>query len=166
MYIFLLQTGRIQRPFAPSGSPLWEAVDLDYMGAAEFEFGAPQCSLKAMQAAELGYMKFPDIRQNNGGELIGYGSLATEMQEYAVAIKAVANGTARTKERTNMPDAMQPDRFPHYVKTEKDRLAHLARLTSFWWDIQHHVMLSFDAALMEELPKILAKSWLEMGLTK
>jgi hypothetical protein len=39
----------------------------------------------------------------------------------------------------------------------------LARLTNFWWDIENHVMLSFEDDFMARLPGVLKKSWDKMN---
>jgi len=158
--IYLIQRATIHRPFIDAA--LTTAVNLDYMGNAEFEFGALPESLHYMEAAkaELKLVTFPEVRREDGRELVGYGVFSNR-DAYARALAAVIDGKMHCKSYTNLPDAMRAStRMPPYARvSEKERKAWLDRLTNFWWDIRNHVMLSFEADFMQLLPNVLQKSW-------
>ena len=142
---YLIQRGEIRRPLASPSARLSDAVNLDYMGSAEFEFGAMPKSLRALQASVDALQK----------------TVLESIQVAGVPLKVV--------------HALSPEEIPQYeahllaMRENKLRLKALSRFaanyesqyshTDFWWDIDNHVMWSFDKGFMCRLPEYLASSW-------
>jgi hypothetical protein len=165
IYIDLIQRGSILR-VRDDNETVSRAIRMDYMGNARFEFGVASDSLLAMQknAGNLRFVVFTNIGCEDGRELIAYGDFRGEkLKEYAAALKAVVSGKHRCEERTGLPEAMARSKnLPAYVSydgNQTDLNEYLARCTNFWWDLENHVLLSFDTVLMERLPKLLQNSW-------
>ena len=146
---YLIQRGEIRRPMHAATSRLSQAVDLDYMGSAEFEFGALPKSQRAMQAAR--------------------GSILLRKVE---SIKA-GEQTLRVLSCLDDEQFAAYTQYLHQMRADKIRLKENSRFgadyemgeytrTDFWWDIQHHVMWSFDKPFMNRLAGILESSWAYM----
>lgn len=169
--IYLVQRGKIRRPLIAGGT-LSDAVEFEYMGASEFE-AAPlpmPISLRALHevSAELRFVRFPVVKRVDDVELFGYGCFGGwELEEYAENLAAVAGVTAgegRTLEPTNFRQALRTDLVPPSMRTPAAREACLANRTSFWWDLQNHVIMSFCPEFMAALPGLLAQSWAKLSL--
>lgn len=149
---YLIQRGEIVRPFAEPGTRLGKAVGLDYMGSAEFEWGAVPKSLRALydkvDAINLTVMDV--ITENRVMLRVLHAFNDQEWNAYKRWLLALRNTSLSkiyTKERTDF----DPNMRSRYAKTD------------FWWDIQNHVMWSFDADFMEKLPDYLVASWKYMN---
>lgn len=141
-----IQRGTINHPMPDDR--LSKVVDLDYMGSAEFEFGALPKSLRALQAKvdAISVTVEPRITGDNGQSLRVLHTFSPEEYEaYVVYLLELRAGTRRTKESTWF-DVEHPKRF----KTLR---------CDFWWDIDNDVMWSFDKAFMKKLPDALVASW-------
>lgn len=156
-----------------------QAVNMDYMGSSEFEYGAlPKC-LREMEAQAasmpetLTVRPIPGIHDRDGNPLLAVGLTAAALETYAGKIAEVVGGK-RIKERTSFEDAVTPIAdLPSYHGLRRDppkghrrepkRSLWLAdqraRMTGFWWDIDNGVMMTFDAALAADLPRLLQGSW-------
>jgi hypothetical protein len=145
-----VQRGTINHPIPDDR--LSKAVDMDYMGSVEFEFGALPKSLRALETSidQLSVTVEPRIVDEQGRSLRVLHAFTPEgYEEYVVHLLAMRDGTARLKESTYF-DVEHPKRF----KTLR---------ADFWWDITNHVMWSFDKAFMKKLPDCLVASWRYMN---
>lgn len=141
-----IQRGKIKHPLVEGRFS--EATDLDYMGSAEFEFGALPMSLRALQARvdDIKITVEPRITGESGESLrVLHTFTPDEYEEYVGHLLKLRAGTARTKESTYF-DVEHPKHF----KTLRCDL---------WWDIDNHVMWSFDKVFMKRLPDHLVTSW-------
>ena len=152
---YLIQRGTINKPFVALSERFSKAVDLDYMGSAEFEFGSIPKSLRALydkvdninitvmdsitEITEKGTM-LRVLHTFNEQEWNGY-------KHWLLALRNTSLSKIYTKERTDF-DPSTRSRFGR---------------TDFWWDIQNHVMWSFDKKFMERLPDHLVASWKYMN---
>ena len=150
---YLVQRGEINRPLKEESLRLSEAVDLDYMGAAEFEFGALPKSLRFLQANSDRVQKTV-LKSVMSGELplkVVHAMDAETFKQYEPHLVAMRNSKLRLKEAS---------RFDHNYPKSKYSNA------DFWWDIENHVMWSFDKEFMNRLPGYLASSWRYMDAAK
>lgn len=158
---YLVQRGTIRRPLGGHrDARLTRAVNMDYMGAAEFEFGALPASLRRVEAQ---FSLFKTVLAKNivasipvkGVEreftLRLYANFDTDEQRntYITQLADVFFGTRHTKESLHL-----------YL----DSAAGTYRLTDtdFWWDIENDVFMSFDKQFMSGLQQNLQQSiaWL------
>lgn len=146
--IYLVQRGSIRRPIILyTDVKISEAVYLDYMGSSEFEFGALPKSLRVFgsEADALTSRVVPSITDSDGRPLRVV-SLLTDDQwvEYLAYLYEVRKGTRHLKENSYF--------IPMFDgQTGRDK-------TDFWWDIENHVMWSFDKKFMSGLVGCLAAS--------
>lgn len=151
--IDLVQRGHIQRPIDVTS--LYAAVELTFMGAAEFEGGALPASIDRLYqhilAGEASFVSFPSIRVGED-VLIGFGPFNAESRFfYEEQLALVASRKARLHEETSLPELMALS-STSLVRYRKD-------FPDFWWDIQNDVLLFFDPGLQEKLVDILRESW-------
>lgn len=144
--IYLVQRGNIKHPMVDGRLSM--AVGLDYMGSAEFEFGALPHSLRTLEEL-VDTIKMtiePRITDDAGRSLRVLHTFSDEeYEEYFENLLKLREGKGRTKESTWF-DVSHSSRF----KTLK---------CDFWWDINNHAMWSFDKNFMKKLPDILVASW-------
>jgi hypothetical protein len=167
---YSIQRGKILRGYSPTDR-FSRTVRTDYMGSSEFEYGALPASLRGLQAASprLSLLTVEEVRDERGNPLLVYGDFVThDPDAYRAMITEVAFGRARTREYTGFKDQISPAPIvpSHRCRTKKQKQEYIedeiARRTNFWWDIDNHVMMSFDAAYMADLPSILQASWAYM----
>lgn len=143
---YLIQRATIHKPLAPPSVRLSIAVDLDYMGSAEFEFGALPKSFRKIEAMAKDFVgrPVPEITKD-GNPLIVYSYLnAANFAEYKTWLLRL-NGEGepvRTKEST---------RFERDYKSTYNK-------TDFWWDINNDAMFGFDPEFMRFLPEYVSSS--------
>lgn len=129
---YLIQRGTINKPMVDRLSFLSQAVQLDYMGSAEFEFGALPRSLRAIESKRdmLTLRKVPSIMDGESCLRVVSTLTDEEFVEYEKILVALREGrNIRTKECTRFN--VNHMRFPS-LKCD------------FWWDINNHVMFTFD----------------------
>lgn len=141
---YLIQRAEIYHPLREGR--LSEAVDLDYMGAAEFEFGALPKSLRALQARvdSISMTTEPRIQEGEKCLRILHTFNSDEYEEYLGHLLELRADKRRTKETTRFSA-----NYPHGEYSRTD----------FWWDIDNHVMWSFDKVFMNRLGDHLVASW-------
>lgn len=140
---YLIQRCEIKRPLGDyRGKRFSQAVSLDYMGSAEFEFGAVPKSLRAMSEHGCTLYTVPSITQNDVSLKVlccfDEGELA-EYSKYLLRMRNEKLGRLHTKESVRFDPSYSDD-------------------TDLWWDIENHVMWSFDKAFMNGLQANLAVS--------
>jgi len=143
---YLIQRGKILHPLVEGRFS--EAVDLDYMGASEFEYGALPKSLRALQArvSDIKVTVEPRITGESGESLRVLHTFAPdEYEEYAGHLLKLRDGTAHTQESTYFG----VDHSKHFKTLRCD----------LWWDIDNDVMFTFDKVFMKRLPDHLVASW-------
>jgi hypothetical protein len=162
--IYLLQLGHIRRPLVEKILP--ESVKLTYMGQAQYEDEAQPRSLAAMAAAkeEMRLIAFPQIRLADGRELIAYGNFSDETYTaYAAELALVAEKKRQTHDGNHFAELLALPNVPPTVSPE-NRESWIARLSDFWWDLDNHVIMSFDLDFMALLPSILKKTYAYLNL--
>lgn len=153
----LIQRGKIRRPLhTQKGGTLSAAVQFDYMGASEFEYGALPRSLKRVEAQYLLYQPytFDIIAAVNGKDmpLQVYANFDSDEQrlQYQQALIDVANRKIKTHEAT-------------YLTVDMFGKIALSTGCDFWWDIKNDVFFSFDKQFMSRIDGHLRSSFLAMG---
>jgi hypothetical protein len=171
---WLIQRGRIQSDFS-ADNRISQAISMEYMGSAEFEFGALPQSLREMQAvaAKLSLIEVQQVRDAKGNPLYAYGNFQDHDPEvYKGILVALATDRIRTKESVGLDKQINPREIhpPSRCRTKKQKQEYIETQrmfdTSFWWDLNNAVMFSFDKKLMETLPDILKSSWRYMDEQK
>jgi len=151
-----IQRGTIQKKYNPAADIYSRAVEDDYMGASEFEWGAKPRSLRRLQesAEALRQVKMEGIQSRDGKTLVAYGDFTSRHDpvEFERMMHDVVYGKARTREFTGFRAHVEEDATSWPLDTD------------FWWDIRNDVMMSFDAKFMDDLPRILKNSWAYMGM--
>lgn len=146
---YLIQRAKIKTPLAPEGTLLTEAIRLDYMGSAEFEFGALPDSLEALHKnrVRLRLIKVPSITDGERQLRVLSALSDADFAVYVGYLKKMRkpNNGIYTKECTQFEERAPGTKFGG----END----------FWWDIKTHVMFSFNKLFMNRLGAHLAVSW-------
>ena len=143
---YLIQRGKIKHPMVEGRFA--QLVELDYMGSAEFEFGSLPKSLRALQAMadNISVTVEPRVTGERGESLrVLHAFSPEEYEEYVLHLLSLRDGQLRTKESTWF-DKDHSKRFP-------------SLRCDMWWDIDNHVMWSFDKNFMKRLPEALVASW-------
>ena len=144
----LVQRGTIVSPLAPAFTRLSEAVDFDYMGSSEFEFGALPKSLRRMQKVQASLTRVCEDRILEGEHplrVVHFFSPA-DYEKYFEYLKQIRDDDLHLKESAYF----QQDRSGYQLKT------------NFWWDIENDVLWGFHKAFMNRVPNYLASSWAYM----
>lgn len=122
----------------PSGDSIDGIFELDYMGSAEFEFGALPKSLKKMTKTcdDLTFEFIKSIKnyKNQGFCLIG---LPGDIEDYKGFIDKLVNDDLRTKEMVKLKEAIDgKDSLGRPIEESFNK-------TEAWWDIDNQVMFTF-----------------------
>lgn len=161
---YLIQSGSIRRPLGKyDGQKLTHAVSLDYMGSAEFEWGAPAMSLRRVQAQFQHYKQFKFERHVvSCGEyyyvLRVFGNFDSEAQaaQYEQWLIEVAQDKIMLKDSCGFEERRRQPSFPKLEKPGQD----------FWWDIRNDVFFSFDKNFMNRMERYLKASFEYMDAPK
>lgn len=148
---YLIQRGEIRRPLANIDVRLSQAVNFEYMGSAEFEFGALPQSFRRIEAKKDTWRKHlvPEIKSGETSLRV-YGSFAEgELEQYTERLLVLRSGKGHTKESTYFEEVR-----PAYAKTD------------FWWDLDNDVMFGFDKKFMGALPLYVVNSLIYMNEQK
>lgn len=138
---------------------------MDYMGSAEFEFGALPASLRDMQQHqdELELRK-TNITNIDGNSLYALTSLSeADFETWCQQFLEASNDKRQLKEslyirdwfiEIKAPEALKGKKKQEYVKRK------LSYRSNFWWDIVNGVMASFNKEFMTQcIRQNLEASW-------
>jgi len=156
--LWLIQRAHIGSPLAAETTRLSNAVSFDYMGSAEFEFGALPESLRRIEAQQKKGTALLDLaesmRDGDRPLRLHHGLSAEELSEYIETLRQLRDGpfgTVRLKERSEFAIAERTGTF---------------RRADFWWDLTNDVMFSFHKEFMNRLPYYLSSSFAYMNERK
>ena len=156
---YLIQRARIVTPLAPEDSRLSKAVEFEYMGSAEFEFGALPQSFRRIEAQADAWKKrvVDDIKCPDTTSLRVYSALTDEeFAQYVAYLNQLRwpekFGRAHLKESSHFEESYRP-----YNKWSA---------TDFWWDLDNDTMFGFHKAFMQRLPYYVASSLKYMNEAK
>lgn len=136
---YLIQRCEIKRPIAPASADISKAVDFDYMGSSEFEFGALPKSLRRIEQTGWKIRLVPEIMQGEIALRVWSSFSDEEFEEYKtylIRLRNPGSNPIRTKERTKFEEGGKISEFFN---------------TDFWWDIQNDVMFGFDKVFMKRV---------------
>lgn len=144
---YLIQRAKIDRPLNGAvGLPLSKAVRFDYMGSAEFEFGAIPAAFREVRDNYPSYRAdtVPSIMEGESMLRVFHGLSAADFPLYVRFLEALRDSehSIQTKEAVGL----DPKSFAN-------------TRTDFWWDINNNVMFSFDKYFMRRLPAHLETSF-------
>lgn len=149
----IIQTGIIRRPLNENAGRMTLAIELTYMGAAEFEFGAQTSSilrmgykhgvgeLKLSTAPKESTLHLPD--SDTYLKLVHY-LTDEELAVYIKKLEEYVAGDRRFKEYTSLAKLINGKE-----SWGKD---------DFWWDLQNDVMFTFDKQFSKRIPDVLDKT--------
>jgi hypothetical protein len=144
---YFIQRGTINRHILNKNIGLDDAVTLDYMGSAEFEYGALPESLIRISKAKDNWIvrKIPEILHGESPLLI-WSALSDEdfikYGQYLIELRK--------------PDS----RIRTFEYTEFEESSPILKYFSsdFWWDIKNDTMFAFNEVFMMNLPDYIATS--------
>lgn len=149
-----IQLGTIRRPMADfDGKNLSKAVSMEYMGNAHFEFGALPSSMRCLQDnfANVKIRKVNTITTPDGSVLRVLSAMDdAQWLIYEKKLHELREDKIHTEEVT---------RFAKNYVNEFSKV-------DFWWDIDNHVMWSFDKRFMNRLVEHLTASFKYMDERK
>lgn len=134
---YLIQRMRFKNN--PTGETIDGILEMDYMGSAEFEFGALPESLKKMTktADEIIIEIFKDIKNYKNQKLCLIG-LESDIYEYLSYVDDLINERLRLKERTNIKESITGKDFRGRPVKEDSHFT-----INAWWDIDNQIMFCF-----------------------
>ncbi len=129
---YLIQRGKARHnKFASEHDSLNDFINFDYMGSAEFEFGAlPKSFWEMVDSIELIVRNKTKIKDN----VIHYICLKADEEEFLKHFDKLIKGEYRTKEYTDMEKLYKKGSF------DQD--------TEFWWDIKNNWIASTNKRLI------------------
>lgn len=148
--LYLIQRASIVHPLADDKQPLSKAVRFDYMGSAEFEFGALPASFRryAAHAGDIKSRTTPLIKDGESS-LRTYSYMSDDDHakylEKLLKLREAHKYIVRLKE------------VSHFNLEERQTFSQAPR-TDFWWDIEFDVMFGFDKTFMNRLPDYVKNS--------
>lgn len=146
---YLIQRGQIITPLAAPDTRLSRAVDLDYMGSSEFEFGALPRSFRAFEKGNRVLRLFPAISENSVPLRVFSILSDEEFEQYGKYLLRLHGDDIHLKERSEF-EANRPT----WAKA------------NFWWDIENHVMWGFHKVFMKRVPDFVNSSLAYMNAQK
>jgi hypothetical protein len=114
---------------------------LDYMGAAEFEWGALPASLKRIRAAKRRTTIAQPVTVNGITKTAYFVGGAQQAQAAADAVQTWLDGGSRGHERAYFAE--------HVIGSLGDWMTK----TNAWWDIQQDVMFTLDPDIAKRISK-------------
>lgn len=141
------------------------ALRFDYMGAAEFEFGALPNSLRNLRAEQKNLRMYEVYLRGEQIPLYVYGALnEQELSDYVDLLNDLRNGTKQLKERSEF-SREELIRWRQHEAEQRIRNQKMGRkytpyeTTNFWWDLTNDVLFTFDEDLADRIPVYLEGSW-------
>jgi len=161
--VWLVQRGKINRPIDPKGR-IGNALHLDYMGSAEFEFGALPSSLRDMQRHKNELkLKETSFKNLYGDTLVTLTYLdENDFEKWNGEFNEACAGKRSLKESLFMNAWINEIKAPATLKGKRAKDYVEARngwRPEFWWDLNNGVMASFDKKFMNVLKDVLENSW-------
>jgi hypothetical protein len=145
---YLIQRAVIQTPLAEPDTRLSQAVSLEYMGSAEFEFGALPQSLRRIQVQADSWVGrvVNEIKEDDSPLRVYSHFNDEEFEEYRAHLLRLRdpNGRVYLKEYSAFEEG-------HAQKYKYSR-------TNFWWDLDNDAMFGFHKEFMKRLPHLVAAS--------
>lgn len=157
---YLIQRAQINTPLAEENTRLSQAVNFDYMGSAEFEFGALPQSFRRIEAQADSWKCriVEDIKEDDVPLRVWSALSDEEFAEYVGYLKALR--APRKDRNVQRPPTKEAVRF------EEDYDHGKYFKTDFWWDITNDVMFGFKKEFMKRVGSYVASSLVYMNEQK
>lgn len=134
---YLVQAAKFKDECESDGKGIDSILRMDYMGAAEFEFGALPASLKRIRANLSHYHYYTLVLSDEPKRVVTVFCAKGDEQVIMDAIESLTKDNIRLKARCDLKDWVNPGRFPY-------------QRNDFWWDIDHDFMFWKDALHFKE----------------
>lgn len=147
---YLIQRGRVTAPLAPTDTRLSNAVNFDYMGSSEFEYGALPSSFRQLQTMRKDWqLRLVPHMTEHDVPLRVFSALTDEQFiQYVAYLEELRKPPNLCKIHTK-----ESVRFSASLSSESSR-----RDPDFWWDINNHVMFGFNKNFMNRLESYVSAS--------
>lgn len=155
---YLIQRAKIDSlPPADSDTRLSKAVNFDYMGSSEFEFGALPQSFRRIEANADAWVcrLVPEITDGDAPLRVWSAFSDEEFPKYVEYLQRLRNPTPKTRVNTKESVRFEAD-YKHSSPFE----------TNFWWDIDNDVMFGFKKEFMKRVGNYVAASLVYMNEQK
>lgn len=152
---YLIQRGKIKLPLVDAGERVFTAVNLEYMGSAEYEFGAlPKSLLRFKSFLTEENIRTLDNIQEDGNSLKVISILNdADFAEYASHLEKL-----RSRKTSYQYHTKEASRFNEDYKSIGG-----SPKTDFWWDIENDVMFTFNAEFANLLISFIANNIRYLG---
>ncbi len=127
---YLIQRGKIKSDVDPQGNLLTDIVELEYMGAAEYEYGSLADSSSRIKSGKYKVIDVTILDSN----ITVYCSISIDNEVVIKYLNDIAKRTHRTKGKSMLPEAINP------TPSDKKWQIENPLGTNFWWDIENDVM--------------------------
>lgn len=130
-----------------------DLLSLDYMGSAEFEFGALPKSLREMRdnISEYSIFKIHNVLNIKTGFYLFLICKDSQKEQYMKYIESMANGSWRGKEALKLT--------PHITgKAYGEKARDYDLNCDAWWDIDNHVIFTFGKCNAEKIVKAIGRT--------
>lgn len=135
---YLIQRAKIRIPVAAKNTRLSQAVDMDYMGSSEFEFGALPKSFRRIESVKSDWRCQVVESISQDGEPLQVWSTFTgeDFEKYVGYLTAFRNGKGnRTKEAVRFESSREQTSYS----------------PNFWWDLSNDAMFGFNKQFMKRV---------------
>ena len=168
---WLIQRCHIQTPLADTTTRLTPAVKLDYMGSAEFEWGALPQSLRRLQANQANAQtRLIKTLTDEDSPLRVYSTLTdAEFIEYtSFLVRLREESFSRGPHLKERSEFSLDERKPYELlrKSNSAKAVRARDYADLWWDLDNDTMFSFRKEFMNRLPDYLKSSWDYMDAEK
>ena len=152
--VYYVQTGEFKKYFNEINGRD-DILFFDYMGSAEFEFGAPIASTKRMfiNSGFYDFFTFNEYTDKDGKPLVVYAPVMF-IEHIKANIDSLAKGKLRLIERSSTL-------YDHLSYPEADPRC---PMSNFWWDIQNDFYIFFGEErkeLISQAQEVLKKKYIE-----
>jgi hypothetical protein len=150
---YLIQRARINRPIADKNTRLSKAASMEYMGSAEFEFGALPESFRRIEEKSANWICriVPSITEDDTPLRVWSAFTDEEFEKYVGYLQAFREGKGpHTKEGVHFEATRKKTQFS----------------TDFWWDLSNDAMFGFHEEFMKQVGDYVASSLIYMNSAK
>lgn len=166
--VYLVQRCTAKETLNPAGR-FSESISLQYMGAAEYEFGVIPASLRriANRADTFAWHTFPALADLAGRPLRVFTAFTgADLEDYVGHLTELREGRGRTKMGSRFSrdhELEQRTRAEENRQSRRKHKPHVLDATDLWWDPSNDVMWTYREDIALALPPMLAASLCSMN---
>ena len=121
-------------------------LSFDYMGSAEYEYGAlPKSCNQVIEKLDRYSIIKTEFKDVTGRELFFIGDRNVYEQKYKHYIPVILEGNARLKERTDMDKLYKPDNWDLERAQREGGTKYWYNKFNIAWDIKNNIFLIFSS---------------------